>query len=37
MTSALESTAAALENVFRIKFGLTKEFAKYVGFVKDGA
>jgi hypothetical protein len=28
--------AAALKNVFRIKFGLTKEFAKRVGFVKVG-
>jgi hypothetical protein len=26
-----------LKMFFRIKFGLTKEFAKYVGFVKDGA
>jgi hypothetical protein len=26
-----------LKMFFRIKFGLTKEFGEYVGFVKDGA
>jgi hypothetical protein len=26
-----------LKMLFRIKFGLIKEFIKYVGFVKDGA
>jgi hypothetical protein len=26
-----------LKNIFRIKFGLTKEFTNRVGFVKDGA
>jgi hypothetical protein len=28
--------AAALKNIFRIKIGLTKGFAKSVGFVKVG-